>query len=306
MQFSLTAITVLMMLAYAVPGYILVKVKAIKPHSISAFAAVLLYVNQPCLSLYSFQKVIYSPKLALNMLAFFGLSALIQIFMLGVMYLIIRKKYDNPKYRVMTVATTFGNVGFLGVPLLEALIPQYPEAVTFSAVFIVSMNLISWTLGSAMLTGDKKYISVKKLFLNPPIITLCVALPLFFTRTVLPDPLLNAVTLLGKMTTPMCMLILGMRFATVSPKEVFTDGSIYITSAIKLVVFPFLGYLLTHFLPIDYSMKATMFILCCCPTASVVLNLSEIYNQGQKNAANIVLASTIFSMLTIPLLLMIL
>lgn len=306
MQFGLTALTVLMMLLYAIPGYIFVKSKAIKPDSISAFARVLLYVCQPCLSLYSFQKVSYSPDLFANMGIFFGLSVFIQIFMLAVCYIILHKKYDNAKYRVITVATTFGNVGFLGVPLLEALLPGYPEAVAYSAVFIVSMNLISWTLGSALLTGDKKYISVKKMFLNPPVLTLLIALPLFFTKTALPDAVLNAVTILGKMTTPMCMLILGMRFATVKPKELFTDNSIYITSIIKLILFPFIGYLLTHFLPIDYSLKATMFILCCCPTASVVLNLSEIYNAGQTNAANMVLSSTIFSMLTIPLLLMIL
>lgn len=306
MQFNLTAITVLMMLVYAIPGYILIKTKLIKADGIAGFAAVLLYVCQPCLSLYSFQKVVYSPNMLRNMGIFLGLSAFIQIFMLTIAYLVLRKKYDNAKYRVATVATTFGNVGFLGVPLLEALLPQYPEAVAYSAVFIVSMNLISWTLGSAMITGDKKYISVKKLLVNPPILTLLVALPLFFTNTVLPSTISNVITLLGRMTTPLCMLILGMRFATVKPKSLFTDNSIYITAAVKLIAFPFLGYLLTHFLPIDYSMKATMFILCCCPTASVVLNLSEIYNQGQKNAANIVLSSTIFSMLSIPLLLLIL
>lgn len=306
MQFSLTAITVLMMLAYAVPGYFLIKTKLVKEHSISAFAAVLLYVCQPCLSLYSFQKVSYSPHLAINMLMFFGLSAFLQIFMISAAYLILRKKYDNAKYRVITAASTFGNVGFLGVPLLEALLPQYPEAVTYSAVFIISMNIISWTLGSAILTGDRKYFSVKKLFFNPPILTLCVSLPLFFTSTRIPDTIMNAITLLGRMTTPISMLILGMRFATVKPKDVFTDSSAYITSIIKLLVFPFLGYLLTHFLPIDYSMKATMFILCCCPTASVVLSLSELYGKGQASAAHVVMASTIFSMLTIPLLLMIL
>lgn len=306
MQFSLTAITVLMMLAYAIPGFLLIKSKLVKPDNISAFAKVLLYVCQPCLSLYSFQKVIYSNQLAINMLIFFALSAILQLLVLLIGYLILHKKFDNAKYRIITVASTFGNVGFLGVPLLETLLPNNPEAVTYSAVFIVSMNLISWTLGSYLMTGDKKFISVKKLLVNPPILTLFVALPLFFTSTVIPATVMNPITLLGRMTTPISMIILGMRFATVKPKEIFLDTSTYISSIIKLLVFPFIGYLLTHFLPISYAMKATMFILCCCPTANVVLGLSEIYGNGQKYAANSVLASTIFSMLTIPLLLMIL
>lgn len=306
MEFGLTSVTVLIMLLYAVPGYLLVKSKKISPNSIAAFSIVLLYVCQPCLTVYSFQKTLYNKNLFINMLIFLGLSALVQIIMLLGFYLILRKKYDDAKYRVITLAATFGNVGFMGVPLLEALMPQNPEAVAYSATFTISMNFLSWSLGSFLLTRDKKYIKAKELVINPPMLSLFVALPLFFTRTALPSSLLNGVTILGKMTTPLCMLILGMRFATVKKRDLFKDGSIYITSAIKLIVFPLLSYLLAVFLPIDNSLKATLFILCACPTASIVLNLAEIYNTGQKSAANIVLASTIFSIITIPLLLLIL
>ena len=306
MPFTTTAINVLIMLAYAVPGYLLVKFKAIKPESISAFAKVLLYVCQPCLSIYSFQKVTYSVPLLKNMGIFTGINVAIMVFILMVVYVIYRRGYEDERYRVCTIASVLGNVGFLGVPLLEALLPEYPEAVAYSAMFIVSMNILSWTLCSAILTGDKKYISIKKLFLNPPVLTLAISLPLFFTKTVLPDVILNSVTILGKMTTPLCMLIMGMRFATVEPKQLFIDWRLYTTAATKLVIMPIIAFLVTHWMPVDYSIKATIVILCSCPTASVVLNLAEIYNVGQKTAANLVLTSTLFSMLTIPLILMIL
>lgn len=306
MPFTTTAINVLIMLAYAVPGYLLVKVKAIKPESISAFAKVLLYVCQPCLSIYSFQKVTYSLPLLKNMGIFTGINVAVMLVILAVVYIIYRRSYEDERYRVCTIASVLGNVGFLGVPLLEALLPEYPEAVAYSAMFIVSMNILSWTLCSAILTGDKKYISIKKMILNPPVLTLAITIPLFFTKTVLPPVVLNSVTILGKMTTPLCMLIMGMRFATVAPKELFIDWRLYTTAATKLVIMPLIGFLITHWMPVDYSIKATIVILCSCPTASVVLNLAEIYSVGQKTAANLVLTSTLFSMLTIPLILMIL
>ena len=184
--------------------------------------------------------------------------------------------------------------------------PEYPEAVSYSAMFIVCMNVLSWMVCSVILTGDKKYVSIKKIFLNPPVLTLLVSLPLFFTKTALPDVLLSPVTLLGKMTTPLCMLIMGMRFATVRPKELFPDWRLYTTAMTKLVVMPMLAYLVTHWLPVDYSIKATIVILCACPTASVVLSLSEMYGTAQKTAANLVLTGTLFSMVTIPLVLLIL
>lgn len=306
MQFATTSVNVLILLLYAIPGYILIKTKAVKSESIPAFAKVLLYVCQPCLSVYSFQKVVFSAEIIKNMGIFVGLNLGLMLFILLVVYLAFRKQYEDNRYRVCTVATALGNVGFLGVPLLEALLPEYPETIAYSAVFIVTMNILSWTVASFILTGDRRHVSVKKVFLNPQVLSLVVSLPLFFTKTALPQVLFNSVELLGKMTTPLCMLIAGMRFATADPKALFTDWRIYFTAAVKLVCMPLIGFLLTNWLPIEYPLKAAMVILCCCPTASVVLNLSEIYGNGQEIAANIVLTSTLFSMATIPLVLLIL
>jgi predicted permease len=241
------------------------------------------------------------------MLVFIGISFAIQIFMLLALRFVYMKKYDEPRYRIATVAPVLGNVGFFGIPLLEALLPDHPEAVAYAAVFIVAFNLIAWTLGAYLLTGDKSFIKPKKIILNPPVLTLFITLPMFFTKTVMPSVLMNCITVLAKFTTPLCMIILGMRFATTNVKELFTEPTVYVSSAIKLVVFPLLAFLATHWLPIDYCMKATVYILCCCPSASVILSLSEICETGgQKYAANTILASTIFCSVTIPLLLMLL
>ena len=57
MNFTVTLQCVLIMLAYAVPGYVLVKSKKVPEKSISSFAALLMYVLQPFLTIYSFQQV---------------------------------------------------------------------------------------------------------------------------------------------------------------------------------------------------------------------------------------------------------
>lgn len=306
MYIGKTALTVLIMLIYALPGYILVKVKAVKNDSIPDLSKILLYVLQPFLTLYSFQKVTYSVVLVKNMGIFLALSFLLQTVVLLFFYLLLKRKYHDAKYRIFTVATAFGNVGFLGVPLLEAFLPHYPEAVAFSSIYLIAMNTLCWTVGSYIITGDKKFISLQKLVLNPPFLALLVALPLFFAQITLPNTIMNGVTVAGKATAPLSMIILGMRFATVDKKEFFTDKLLYLNSLIKLIAFPLLSFLLTYWLPIDYKMKATLFILGCCPTASVVQNLAEIYNNGQKFAANAVLMGTLLTMITIPLLLFIL
>lgn len=306
MPFVTTAKNVLVLLLYALPGFVLVKCKAVKEDGIKAFAKVLIYVCQPCLSVYSFQKASYSIELLKNMGIFVGLNIGIMLLIIGVCFLFLHKYYSDCRNRIMTLATAFGNVGFIGIPLLEALLPDNPEVIAYNAVFIVAMNVMSWTLGFFILTGDKKYFSPKKIFINPPVLSLIVSLPLFFTGTTLPAVPGDAIALMGKMTTPLCMLIAGMRFATADIKSLFCEPRVYISAAIKLVAMPLIAFLAVNWLPIAYPIKATMVILCACPTASLVLNFAEVYGQGQKTASYIVLSSTLFSMLTIPLILLIL
>jgi len=306
MQFGSVALNVLLMLVYAVPGYLFIKTKFVKEDTIPAFSKLLLYVCQPCLMLYCMQQVSYSKELFIDMLIFLGLSAALQLFAIFLLHFLFRKKSQDARYRVLQAASVFGNVGFFGTPLLEALLPEHPEALAFASMFIISFNLLVWTVGAFCLTGDKHYIRPKKMVLNPPFLTLFVALPLFFTQTVLPDMLANCITIFAKFTTPLCMIIVGMRFATESPKQLFTDPSAYLSCVIKLVLLPLLSFLVVNWLPVSYAMKATMYILFCCPSANVILSLSEISGSGQKPAANAVLLSSILCAVTIPVLLLLL
>ncbi len=305
MEITITAMTVGIMLLYALPGYALVKAKKISPTSISAFATILMYVCQSCLVVYSFQKVTFTRELFGEMLLFFALGILIQSVLIGTYYLVFRKKYDDVKYRIVTIAGAFGNCAFMGVPLLEALLPNYPKAVVFSAVYSITMNLIGWTIASAIIANDKKYIKLKNFVLNPSVIALCVALPLFFKGIYIGDTQFgSAVFLLAKMTTPLCMLIMGMRLASVSLKPVVTRKLNYLVLFLKQFAMPIAGLLLVLFLPIDPNMKLTFYIICCCPVASVVLNFAEMLGHGQEMAANLVLLGTFSSIITIPIMML--
>ena len=71
--FLTTLILVGIMLLTAMPGYILVKIKAVKPESISAFSKVLMYVCQPALTVYSFNKADFTKQLGINLLIFLGI-----------------------------------------------------------------------------------------------------------------------------------------------------------------------------------------------------------------------------------------
>ncbi len=301
--------TVGMMLIVAVPGFILVKSKAVKPESISAFSKVLMYVCQPALTLYSVGKADFTAELGINLLIFFGIITVVQLLFIGFFFLLFRKKQEDIRYRIATVATTLSNCSFLGVPLLEAIFPDSPNAAAYSMMYFLSMNLLGWTLVSAIITRDKKYFGVKKIFLNPAVLSVAVALPFFLTGFKLSaesgaffGALGNMITILGKMTTPLCMLIMGMRLATVRVKALFVSPLQYFSVAVNQLIFPLFVFGALFFVPIAAEIKVCMFVMCACPVASVVQNYAEILGEGQDTAANTVLLGSILSIATLPLL----
>ncbi len=300
MFFTITLTAVAVMLLYSVPGFLLIRNRLVRQEAIPAFATVLMYVCQPCLTVYSFQKAEFSAQLAGELLLFFLTALVLQSVLLGAFYFIFRRKFSDIKYRIGTIATTLGNCTFMGVPLLEALFPEHPETIVFSLAYFLAMSVLSWTAASYIITQNRKYISIRKLFLNPAMLSMLFTIPIWVAGFQLPAQLDSTVTLLGKMTTPLCMLVLGMRLGTVRLLPIFTSGLSYFVIGIKQLAMPLLVFLVTLVLPLDTVTKQTMFILAATPVASVVLNFAEMLGEGQETAANVVLLGTLLSILTIP------
>lgn len=322
-NFLITLATVIMLFAYALPGYLLIKTKVVKESALSALSYVLMYICQPALTIYSFdqatQLIVASPESAsslyASMAAVFGIAFVGIILLMVTFYFIFRKKFDDIMNRLYIICTCFGNVAFFGNPIMLNLLPNHPEAVIFSTVFFIAMNIIGWTLGCYLITQDKKYISIKKVVLNPAVLALIVALPLFIFKvqlasiggegSMLGSRIYEFMSLLAKMTTPICMIILGMRLATLELKHLFIHWKNYCIIAVKHIVFPFVLLLMIYFLPIATYVKQIVFILGACPCAAIIQTYAEMLEKGQKESVQMVLLSTMLSVVTLPLLMLI-
>lgn len=91
-----------------------------------------------------------------------------------------------------------------------------------------------------------------------------------------------------------------------SLKKVFSQPFTYITALSKLVVFPIFAFLCVCFLPFfDDIFKTTLFVLSAAPSAAFILTLAELHGKEQELSANIVLVASVISIITLPLLLLI-
>lgn len=306
MSFTVTLTAVAVMLLYAVPGFLLIKTKLVKSEHIPSFSKLLLFVCQPCLTIYSFGKVTFSLESLKNLGICFLITLILQLGMIMLYFFLFRKKRNDIIWRIINLAAVLSNCGFLGVPVLEALLPDHPEALAYSSIFAITMNLIGWSVGMYIISLDKSYIKPRKMLLNPGTVGFAVALIMYFFSIKLPVQLDSMLTLLGRMSTPLCMIIMGMRLATANIKQVFCDPRQYLAVVLNQIAMPFIAFGLMYFLPISPILKTAVVILSSCPVASMVQNYAEIIGQGNDKGANMVLLGTMTSIVTVPLICLIL
>lgn len=303
MLFTIALTQVASTLLFILPGFLLKKFNKLHEDHLSGLSAVLIYVCSPCLIVSSFFSLEFSWQKLGQMGLFFLITLVLQALFILLAFLFIKDK-TNARARVAAVAGALGNVGFFGLPLIRALLPNNPEVATFSSVYIFSMNVLVFTVGVFCLTGDKKFVSLKPALLNPSTIAFTLGLILFAcgVSTKIPALFSSAITLLGNMSTALCMIILGGRLATVSLKQLFCTKEAYVAVVFKLIAFPLFCYAAVYFLPLEFSFKASVLILSGAPCGSIIVSLAEIHKSEPHFSAVCVLLATICCIATIPLL----
>lgn len=306
MGYTTVFTNVLMMMFYLACGYAVVKARKGESSHAKSFSGLLVYVCGPAMILDSFQSMEYSPENSIKLVWFFLVSLAVQALFFILLWILFHKKYEDARYRILSAGAILGNVGFFGLPLVTALFPGESVVACYSITYIVSMNLLLFTVGVYLITLDRKYISIKAAIFNPTTLTMLVAVPLYLWQIHFPAQVGSMVALLGKMSTPICMVVLGMRLAAVKIKALFLRPFAYGVCALKLILFPLFAYLCVCFIPgLEDSFKICVFVLSAAPSASVILAQAELHECEQELSANVVLLTTLLSVVTLPLLFLI-
>lgn len=200
--------------------------------------------------------------------------------------------------RVLRFAMSYPNSGYMGIPLVQATLGD--DAVVYAAAAVIGFNLTLWTSG-VILSGGKKEMSLRKVFVNPGIIGFSIAFLLFCFEITLPTPLGGAVKMFADMNTPVAMLAIGIFVANTNLKECFAQTKLYAVCALRLIAFPALLVLALYPLGLHYEMYASAIITACAPTAAVTAIFAARYKLNTGLGAQAVTLCTLLSILTMPL-----
>lgn len=313
-DFITVLIAVIALMVLAVPGFILTKLKMLPENTGSALSTIVLYGCQPVLVFMSFQEK-YRVDIALNMLYVAILSLVIHVVMFGLIALVIRNKSNSAKIKTVRYACLFSNCGYMGLPFLDVVFQGSGEIIIYAAIVIAIFNILNWTLGIFMLTGDKSQISLKKVLVNPTILGIVIGAIYFFavgtpivdlvaSNTVLDnliEKVMASVDVIGDLVTPLALTVIGIRLANVNLKALFVDKWAYIVSIMKLVLMSILTILVVAFLPFNPIVKYVMFFLLSMPSATSTTMFAIKFGGDGDSASVFVLLTTILSIITIPL-----
>lgn len=298
------------------PGYILRKAKILKDGAVDALVSILLYGCMPMILLSSFLDQTEAPTAQtaaqMGLCFLFALTAHFLVFFIAKLIFIKWKNQENASAYV--IAATFTNCGYLGIPFVKMLIPN-PQAVLFAVVNNVAFNMLIWTLGIYSLTGDKSAISLKKAFINPSILPLFIALPLYFIpsiNVISGTAIATAMRLLADMSAPLSMIIVGIRFADMGAREAFKGAGNYLACFVRLFVAPcvvlaaaFALKQIPYIGQSGYLFLSVPLIQMCMPAGATLVVFAEKTNRAKVEATRVFLTTTIFSIISIPIMVLI-
>lgn len=302
--------------AFILPGFLLRKLKMIAPENLPALSNILLYVCQPMMFLKAFCIKPIEPTFEVlrNILCVFLLSFAGMVAAFFIARLIFRKSKDRKRTDIYTFMTVFSNCGFIGIPFVDLLTGGDSKAMLYAITFNVAFNFLIWTLGIYLMTQDIKAITLKKAFINPSVIGVGISLLLFLIPQInifnMPAvaPLQQIVLYLGEMTAPLSMMIVGVRAADLSFKDIFIDHpSDYIAAALRLVIAP--AIMLAIVMPFrilgvfgDESIIYFAPVIAMAMTpASTAVAYAEKFDGDRTTAARTFISGTLLGIITIPL-----
>jgi predicted permease len=206
---------------------------------------------------------------------------------------------DQGRKSVFKFLLIFGNVGYMGYPVINAIYPDF--GILYAVIANIPFNILTFTYGIYIFNKDESNsgIQLKKLF-NNGVISSLIGLILLLTGLSLPSPISKALSSIGSITFPLSMLIIGGSLAKVKFKNVITDSSLFLLSGLKLVILPLLILIFISQLYIPSIIANILVLLIAMPSAANGVIFAEKFGGDHKYASEGVFITTLLSLFTIP------
>ena len=257
----------------------------------------LLYIIVPCTLINSFIKIEMNEDTVRKFFISFAVATATHIIgiLLNIPFFRKSKHENNAVYKF---ASIYGNVGFMALPLAQAVLGA--EGVFYCTNGVVVYNIINFIHGAAVMRREKEKFNLKSLLVNPGIISLAVGLPIFLLKINVPVIFSQPIAMLSNLNSPLAMLIFGCYLAHTDLKSMLFDKKIYLTAFLKLILLPLVCIGAYYLCGVRGVLLTASIITACVPSANNTFMFASKYGRDASLASKTVALVSFISIITMP------
>ncbi|HAP44306.1 MAG: hypothetical protein A2087_08560 [Spirochaetes bacterium GWD1_61_31] len=314
-------------------GWIAGRTGTISREAATSLSRFLVNFSLPALVLVSMQQP-FSPDLRDQAWRVLGFSVLVYAVAFALAFGLTRLFYrglDRAELGVHRFAFCFSNVGFMGFPVAEALLGR--SSLFMVSIYNIPFQVLAFSVGILMIAspdgsraapdgsradrdeatghGDQaprgpgvalKHLGRKAAkLLNPAILAAVVGFGLFSLSIRLPTILHTSLELLGGVTTPLAMTLIGVTLYHSRVGSLLRNPRLWLTSLYRLCLHPLVVLGLARLLGLSGHELAVPVLIAAMPVAANSSLLATVYGGDSRMAGGLVFVSTLGSLVTIPL-----
>ena len=260
-------------------------------YNTSLISSLVMTIGAPCLVFSTLNTMDISPA----NLGEIGLAALLVIVLTGLIGLVILRA-TRQEIRSFLPPLMFPNAGNMGLSLCLLAFGQPGLALAIIAFSVYSLSTFS--IGIWIYSGR---LSPRQLLKQPIIYSVMISVAVLLTGVDVPNWILKTTSLLGNFTIPLMLFTLGV---SLSGFSVVKLKRAVLLSLLRLGIGFGVGILVSHLFGLTGIARGVIVLQSSMPVAVFNYLFAENYDRNPRETAELVVISTLFSLVTIPLILL--
>ena len=278
-------------------GYLLTKLNVLTLDARKPLSGLLINFILPCNIIVSFM-IDLNHSILKDCIVIFLVSTCIQIFS-AVAGHFLYPGAQKEKLSVLQFGTLVSNAGFMGNPIAQGLYGM--QGLLYASVYLIPQRIVMWSAGVTCFTGNRGKNVIKKICTHPCIIAVVIGLMIMLAQIDLPSGLDKTVHYASDCTTAVSMIVIGNILAGVDKREII-NKDIFWFCLVRLLLIPLIVLACCRLVHMDEFITNVSVVLAVMPAAATTAILAAKYDGDASFAAEIVFLSTLLSLITVPIL----
>lgn len=214
-------------------------------------------------------------------------------------------RLEKQMFRTLFICFVFGNVAYLGIPILVQI---SGEKILVTASLIVAIYLFwLFTIGISYLDysieKNKRAVAkniIKNLFKNPLLLSVIFGIIIGSLKITLPTILLKSLDMITASVTPTVLIVIGLFIGKSKIGKLTEWFPILLFSILTLAILPAVFYYGANFFGFAPNQFSSSIIQAAMPLAITPFALADKYNLNKIFVARSIVLSTILSVISLP------